>query len=314
MKALVPNMFRENYVLDSESVNENLRAIARDIKRSQDKRYTYCSVVIPIDGVADTDTTAERTVPMPRPVFAGTAMPVDVVGMELSIFSATGATWTATVTDENGRTVVLSVTTAGATVEAYDSSNAALQISSADELLFFLAGSAANTITRGTLTLHLRCDRHQQIDGTLVTYTPSLVNASTSTAGSVLDTELTNAQLAVVDDEGATFDMRCMCFMANDLAASAIWRLPSGFGTFALDSHVYAVGAAARSVDLVSVVGATTNTNTVATTGTADLVDNDSLVNGTESDDPTDTTDDVVVTLTPTGGTISRVFGFLWYA
>lgn len=313
MKALVPNVFRTDYVLDSEFVNENLRAIARDITRSQDKRYTYCSVVIPIDGVADTDTTAERTVPMPRPVVSTTAMPVDVVGMELSVFSAIGATWTATVTDENGRTVVLSATTAGATVEAYDASNVPLQISTADELLIFLVGSAANTITRGSLVLHLRMDRHQQNDGTLTRYTPSLVNASTSTAGSVLDTELTNAQNAVVDDEGANLDMRCMAFMANDLAASQIWRLPSGKGTFALDSHVYAVGAAARSVDFVSVVGASTNTNTVATTGTSNLVDNDSTMNATESDNPTVTTDDVVVTLTPTGGTISRVFGFLWY-
>lgn len=314
MKALVPNVLRFDHVLDSEYVNENLRAIARDIKRSQDKRYTYCSVVIPIDGVADTDTTAERTVPMPRPVFAGNTMPVDVVGMELSIFSGTGATWTATVTDENGRTVVLSATTAGATVEAYDGSNAALQISSADELTFVLAGSAANTITRGTLTLHLRCDRHQQVSGTLVTYSPSLVNASTSTAGSVLDTELTNAQLAVVDDEGATYDMRCICVMANDLAAAQTWRVPSGRGTFALNSHVYAVGTAARSVALDVTIGAGFVTATAATTGTSNLIDTSSLVADTEDDDPTDTADDVVVTLTPTGGTISRVFGFLWYA
>ena len=312
MKALVPNVFRTDYVLDSEAVNENLRAIARDIKRSQDKRYTYCSVVIPIDGVADTDTSAERTIPLPHAYIAGTAMPVDVVGMELSIFSATGATWTATVTDENGRTVVLSAATAGATVEAYDSSNVPLQLSTSDELLFVLAGSTANTITRGTLTLHLRCDRHQQNGGSLVTYTPSLVHSRTSTAGSVLDTELTNAQLAVIDDEGATLDMRCLCVMANDLAASQIWRFPSGKGTLVVNQHVFAVGAAARSVDLVSTVGATTTTTTANTTGTGNLVDTIGSIVASEDDDPTDTVDDVVVTLTPTGGTISRVFGFLW--
>ena len=313
MKALVPNVFRDGQVLEDARVNENLQRLSSDITRSQDRRYTYCSVVIPIDGVADTDTAAERTVPMPRPVVSTSAMPVDVVGVELSIYATAGITWTATVTDENSRTVVLSAATAGATVEAYDASNVPLQISSADELTFVLAGSAANTITRGTLTIHLRMDRHQQNDGTLTRYTPSLVNASTSTAGSTLDTELTNAENAVIDDEGANFDMRCMCFMANDLTAATIWRLPSGRGTFALDSHVYAVGAAARSVDFVSVVGASTNTNTVATTGTSNLVDNDSTMNAPEDDDPTDTADDVVVTLTPTGGTISRVFGFLWY-
>lgn len=313
MKALVPHRFQTGDVLSDTDVNENLRAIARDVSRSQARRYTYCSVVIPLDGVVDTDTAAERTVPVPRPVFAGTSFPIDVVGMELSVFATAGATWTATVTDENSRTVVLSVATAGATVEGYDVSNVPLQISSADELLIVLAGSAANTITRGTLTLHLRADRHQQNDGTLVTYTPTLVFPQSPTAGATLDAQMTAIQSAVVDDTGANSDMRCICVMANDLGAAQIWRLPSGAGTAALSSHVYAVGTAARSVDMTSLVGAVTNTNTVNTTGTSNLVDNVSTVNGSEDDDPTDTADDVVITLTPTGGAISRVFGFLWY-
>mgnify|MGYP003437598486 CR=1 FL=1 len=68
MKALVPHVFRVGEVLEDERVNQNLQRLSSDITRSQDKRYTYCSVVIPIDGVADTDTPAERTVPMPRSI------------------------------------------------------------------------------------------------------------------------------------------------------------------------------------------------------------------------------------------------------
>ena len=313
MKAIVPHRWTTGDVLADSDVNENLRAIARDVGRSQARRYTYCSVVVPIDGVADTDTAAERTVPLPHAYFAGNAFPVDVVGMELSIFSATGATWTATVTDENGRTVVLSVATAGAIVEGYDASNVPLQLSTADELTFVLAGSAANTITRGTLTIHLRCDRHQANGGTLTTYTPTLVGPATSTAGSVLDAELTAAQAAVTSDETNIYDMRCIAVMANDLAAAQIWRFPAGAGSGVFSSHVYVCGVAARSVDMVSVVGATTTTNTVVATGTSNLVDNISNVAASESDDPTDTADDITITLTPTGGAMSRVFGFLWY-
>jgi hypothetical protein len=312
MKAIVPHKWGTADALSGAEVNTNLRAIARDIGRSQARRYTYCTVVIPIDGVADTDTAAERTVPLPHAVFSG-AYPVDVVGAELSIYATAGATWTATVTDENSRTLALSVDTAGATTEAYTSSNIPLQLSSADELTFVLSASAANTITRGTLTLHLRCDRHQQGGTTLTTYTPGLVSASTSTAGSTLDTELTNAQAAVTSDESNIQHMRCVCVMANDLAAAQTWRFPSGASAYVVNSHLYVCGVAARSVDMVTVVGPTTNTNTVAATGTANLVDNASAIFTAESDDPTDTTDDITVTLTPTGGAVSRVFGFLWY-
>ena len=314
MKALIPHRFGTGDVLSGTEVNTNLRAIARDVGRSQARRYTYCSVIIPIDGVVDTDTEAERTVPFPRPmVDVGVASwPVDVVGVELSVYADTGATWTATVTDENSRTVVLSVATAGALVEAYDASNVPLQVSSAADLRFVLAGSAGNTIVRGYLTLHCRMDRHQQDSGTLTTYTPGLVSASTSTAGSVLDVELSNAQEAVTSDEGNTSDMRCVCVMANDLAAAQTWRLPSGAGATVANHHVYAVGDAARSVDLAVTVDGTTITGTASTTGTANIIDTSSAVAVSESDDPTDTADDVVVTLTPTGGTISRVFAFIW--
>jgi hypothetical protein len=311
MKAVVPHRWFTGDVLSGSDVNENLRAIARDIKRSQDRRYTYCSVVIPIDGVADTDTAAERTVPVPHAVFSG-AYPVDVVGVELSVYATAGATWTATVTDENSRTLAIDVATAGATTEAYDATNVPLQLSTSDELQFVLSASAASTITRGTLTVHLRCDRHQQNGGTLTTYTPGLVNASSSTAGSVLDTELTNSQLAVTSDETNTSEMRCVCFMANDLTAAQTWRLPSGAGTTVLNATMYVVGVAARAVDMLVSQTPGSTTLTVTATGTSNLVDGSSTIARTSNDDPTDTADDVVVTLTPTGGTMSRVFAFIW--
>jgi hypothetical protein len=305
MKAIVPNTFRTGEILDEEHVNDNLRSIARDIKRSQDRRYTYCSVVIPLDGLANTDTEAERTIKLIRPA---SDYPIDVVGCELSVYAATGATWTATCTDENSRTVTLSATTAGATTEAYDSSNAPLQ-SSASDLTFVLAGSAASTLTRACLVLHLRADRHQQDGGTLTTYTPGLVSAASSTAGSVLDTELTNAQAAVTSDETNVLDMRCVCLMANDLASAIDFNLPSGAGMTGAAMTATAVGAAARSVEVTD----KTNTLTLNTTGTSNLITGTGTLVST-NDDPTDTTDDLVVTITPTGGTISRVFVFLWWS
>jgi hypothetical protein len=311
MKALIPHRFGTGDVLSGTEVNTNLRAIARDVGRSQARRYTYCSVIIPIDGVVDTDTAAERTVPFPRPVNGANAFSVDVVGVELSIYAATGATWTATVTDENSRTVVLSVVTAGALVEAYDASNVPLQISSAADLRFVLSASAANTVVRGYLTLHCRMDRHQQDATTLTAYTPGLVSASTSTAGSVLDTELTAAQAAVTSDEGNDDDMRCVCVMANDLAATQTWRLPSGAGCSVTSLHAYVVGSAdSLDVDILTSEGS--QTVNAAATGTANVVSASSSPTATRPDDPTDTADDVTLSLIPTGATVSRAFGFLW--
>jgi hypothetical protein len=311
MKALIPHRWATGDVLSDTSVNTNLRAIARDVGRSQARRYTYCSVIIPIDGVANTDTAAERTVPFPRPVNGANAFSVDVVGVELSIYAATGATWTATVTDENSRTVVLSVATAGALVEAYDASNVPLQVSSAVDLRFTLAGSAANTVVRGTLTLHCRMDRHQQDATTITAYTPGLVSASTTTAGAALDNELTNAQSAVTSDEGNNDDMRCVCVMANDLAAIQTWRFPSGAGTAVMSHHIYGVGTG-DDVELTLTTSEGSAALTATLTGTANVVSSSSSPTATRPDDPTDTADDVVLSIEPTGATVSRAFGFLW--
>lgn len=311
MKALIPHYWRGGDTLSDTAVNENLRAIAGDVGRSQARRYTYCSVVIPIDGVANTDTEAERTVPFPRPKSGANAFSVDVVGVEMVIFASTGATWTATVTDENSRTVTLSVDTAGATTEAYTSSSIPLQISSADDLRFVLSASAANTVTRGFLVIHCRMDRHQQDGATLTTYTPTLFGPSSSTAGSTLDAQLTAAQAAVTSDEGNDDDMRCVCVMANDLAASQFWLFPSGAGTSVMSHHVYGVGTG-DDVDstLTTVEGAATITATL--TGTSNVVSTSSAPTATRPDDPTDTADDVTLSLSPTGAAVSRAFAFIW--
>ena len=154
-------------------------------------------------------------------------------------------------------------------------------------------------------------DRHQQDATTLTTYTPGLVSASTSTAGSVLDTELTAAQAAVTSDEGNDDDMRCVCVMANDLAATQTWRLPSGAGCSVTSLHAYVVGSAdSLDVDILTSEGS--QTVNAAATGTANVVSASSSPTATRPDDPTDTADDVTLSLIPTGATVSRAFGFLW--
>jgi hypothetical protein len=266
---------------------------------------------VDITGVVDTDTAAERTIPFNRPVLASTEFPVDIVGVELSVYATAGATWTLTATDENGTVFTLATATAGTTTEGYSASNVPLQIATNLRLDFVLSASAGSTITRGTVTFHVRADRHSQIAGsTAPAYSPTLIDASTSTAATAINAELTAASAAEALDVLNRLDIRGCCIVANDLAAAQIWRLPSGAGYVGVSRIVSAVGAAGRSV-ASAVAGGTTVT--VNTTGTSNIVEGyddvpDSL------DDPTDTADDLVLTLTPTGGAISRVFVFLWWS
>lgn len=309
MKALIPNIFRTGGIVDGEDVNDNLRSLARDIKRSNDRRYTYSTVSIPLAGLTQTATQALRTIRFFRPVIASLVFPVEIVGMELSVFSATGATWSVSVTDDNGVTETLSTTTAGVTEEAYDATNRPLQMSTSQSVDFVFSADASNTITAGFLVLHLRCDRHAQNGTTRVDYEPDLVDASTSSAGSVLDTQLAAAQTAVTADAANGIDLRCECVLARNFSTDQRWALPSGINRVGISMIGVLVAAAAEVVEFED----GTNNTPVTATGTSDIVEDfSSLV--TKSNDPTDTADDVPVSFTmQSSGPIALAYAFLWW-
>ena len=310
MKAIVPKTFRTGAIVDSEDVNANLQAIARDLGRLIDARYTYSTVTIDVTGLNDTDTAAERTIPF-RGFNAPTGSPIDVVGVELSIYGAVGDTWTLSTTDDNGTVLALGVDTITATSEAYGSSNVPLQLATSARLDFVLSSPTTATITRGTVTLHIRCDRHAQSGATPPSYVPTLIDASTSTAATAINAQLTLAAAArATNSNPNNLDMRCTAIVIDNLAAVQTWRIPIGESTpdFSVAS---AVGTAARSV----AISDGTTTITINTTGSSNIVDSgDYLSPPLLPGDPTNTADDLVLTLTPTGGAISRVFVFLWWS
>ena len=310
MKAHIPRTFRTGAIVDSEDVNANLQAISRSIARNVGQRYSYCSVSVDITGLVNTDTAAERTVPFVGWSSFALSSPVDVVGVELSVYATAGATWTVSATDENATVLALAVATAGTTIEGYGASNVPLQLASAARLDFVLSASAASTLTRATLTLHIRCDRHAQNSATLPSYTPTLVDASSSTAAATINAQLGLAAVAVAINNNQ--DMRCTCIAIDNLTAATVWRLPIG-NTTPEYGRLVAVGAAARSVAYTD----GTNTITAATTGTSNIVVAEGYFGSGVTPlpgDPTSTANDLVVTLTPTGGAISRVFLFLWWS
>ena len=308
MKALIPYTFRTGAIVDEEAVNGNLRALARDIQRVADRRYTYSTLTFDLDGLADTDTDAARTIKIIHP--ASITAYFEIVGVELSIYATAGVTWT--LTDVGGLTSsleTLSVDTAGTSTEAYDSSNRPLVAGDDQYASVRLSASGASTISRGTLTIHIRTDRHKQNNTAIGTFAPTMVTATTSTAASVINNLLTAADTARDTNAANATDMRGFSVAITGLAAARTVRLPGMRNKTALNLTGTVVAGVGESV----AISDGTNTLTLNGTGTSNLVEGTATLAAFPGDDPTDTGDDLVLTLTPSGGSIERVVAFLWW-
>jgi hypothetical protein len=291
--ATIPHRFVTATNLDVEKINDNLEAGARAIQDNLDKRYTYSQLFFPVDGITDASAEVLRAFAIRRP---GANNAVEVCGVEVVIYAAGSVTWTLACSDTTWPSIT--VTAAGATTEATASSGVPVSVpSSSSDLTFTLSAPAASTITRGYLIVHLRCDRGNQ--GTShAGYTPSLLNSASSTAGSVLDTELAALASAVSRDLASQYDLRCECFSTRSLAAgsSIVFRLPSGQRTrMRIQGYVVAANTETVTFDQDSTSKAVTGTGVTsrATDGIA--------VSGGSNDDPMDSTDDSVITISNAG-------------
>lgn len=308
MKALIPYTFRTGAIVDDEAVNGNLRALQRDIQRVADRRYTYSTLTFDIDGLADTDTDAARTIKIVHP--GSIAAYFEIVGVELSIYATAGVTWT--LTDIGGLTTALetlSVDTAGTSTEAYDSSNRPLVAGDDQYASVRLSASGASTISRGTLTVHIRTDRHKQNNTAIGTFTPTMVTATTSTAAATLNALITAADTARDANAANATDLRGFAVAITGLASARTLRLPGMRTKSALQITGTVVAGVGESV----AISDGTNTLTLNGTGTSNLVEGTATLAAFPGDDPTDTGDDLVLTLTPSGGSIERVVAFLWW-
>jgi hypothetical protein len=309
MKALIPFTFRTGAIVDEEAVNGNLRTLQRDIKRVADKRYTYSTLTFDLDGMANTDTAEARTIKIIHPGSIDAYF--DVVGVELSIYATAGVTWT--LTDVGGLATsleTLTVDTAGTSTEAYASSNRPTSAGDDQYVALRLSSSGASTIARGTLTLHLRTDRHKQNNTAVGTFSPTLVNATTSTAASVLNTNITTADTARDTNAANATDLRGFAVAITGLASTRELRLPGMRTKGSLQITGTLVAGVGESVD----VSDGTNTLTLNGAGTSTIVEGTATLAAFPGDDPTDTGDDLVLTLTPAGGTIERATVFLWWS
>lgn len=294
----MPHRFTTGEQLDLERINDNLEKGAADIGRSLALRYTYATEFFDLDGIADTDAQAQRTKRIRR--YAATAA-LEVAFVELVIYSASGVTWTLSCSDTTWPSITCA--TAGATTEARATSNSRVIVpSGATGLDFVLSGSAASTITRGYLAVTYRCDRGSQGD-TFAGYSPTLLNAQSSTAGSTLDTQLTAFETAVTNDAAADKDLRVETFRVRSLTSgsSVTWRLPSG----ARRKAGYCLVCVADVAATLSLTIDGVATDSQVGSGTSTIASKVGTLSGSTNDDPMDPNDDTTVQLAASGATVT---------
>lgn len=231
--------------LDCERINDNLEQSAGDVNDNLDNRYTYSVLHFNLDGVTNASTAVLRELAIRRP---GTNNGVEVWAVEFYIYAAGSETWTLTCSD----TTWPSITTvaAGATTKSTPGSSlTAVSIpSSSADVTFTASCPNASTITAGQIVVHLRCDRGNQ-GASHAGYAPTLIDSASSTAGSLLDTQLTNLASAVSRDTANATDLRCMLFQVRNLAAGSALTInvPGGVVTRLL-MRGYVVSAATETV------------------------------------------------------------------
>jgi hypothetical protein len=301
-----PNRFVTGDQLDLERVNDNLEKMAADLNRSMDLRYTYSTSFFDLTGVTNASAQALRSFRLRRPF---STVRYEVVGVELVIYSASGATWELSCTETAWPSITLA--TAGATTEARAVSPSRVQVPASSGLDFIVSSSDTSTITAGYLVVHFRTDRGSQGD-TYTRYTPTLLNAASSTAGTTLDTELNAYEDSVEFNTLADSDLRIETFVARGISSAVTFRTPGGDRDLV---GVHLVNVAAIGVDVALNIDASliaTATGSGATAISSAIADVTGLVpTGT---DPMDPADDTLIELAPSGGTSALTYVTLFWA
>lgn len=312
----IPRALFDGANLDVEAVNENLRAISRNIKRNQDLRYTTTTFTFFLDGVADTDADVTRTITIVK----ASSTPFQIIGVQARLCGSAGVTWTFT-SPTNTTWEGLSVTTTGATNEIIGSTDEPQPVSTAEDII--VTASGTGTITKGVVVITILADRAQQPTASaFIGYTATILSSTSSTAGSVLDTELTNAAAAVLLDTNAQSDVRVTVHQVRNLASggSSAIIIPSG-------SRTGLGGARSLVVNAIAPAGATvtgsiastplgTTSKSVAGAGVTVFATNGAVFSAVDANDPATAASDITLTISrgADGGAVAPLcYMFVWW-
>lgn len=300
----VPNAFATGENLDGDKLNDNLRALADDVNSAMERRQCRSFGIIYFDGVTQASNAVLRAIPLR---LYGATDNLTIEGFEVVLYATDAVDWTATVSGSSSVVPpVLTLTGGGATVEVYGQvpQPFSLTSDSADALLT-LATAGTSTITRGYVVVHYSYDRTASLSRVV----PEAFHATDLTVAD-LNTAIAAASTGATDDAAALCRTHEL-FIARALGGSAMaFQMPSG-----KRQHIrvqgWAVGPAAHTARIA--IGSTTLD--IGTTGSTTRVYGESATSGTVTDDPTDPTDDVTVTISRQAGAsnLDAVFVLVTY-
>jgi hypothetical protein len=314
---VLPHAFRGNGNLDSEKLNENLQALADESAIAIRRRYTYCPIVFPLDGITDTDAAVLRQFAIRAPT-SGRA--TAICGVEFVVASGDPCTWTLT-HSESSPFPTVELTAAGVNSEQYAGAIVDIKVDDAADTVLTLTAntSAGNQIDRGYLVVWLRSDRYAQ--GTAPTYyeAPRFDAGDTITALTVGD-ELTAAQAVIDADLAVDEDFRAITFVVRNLVANDknTYNIPVGANLDPWRAHVYVVANALAvptvTVDDQGVGGSVVISPTPS--GVAARAFSETALNEDAGTDPMDDAQDITVEINnPLGSpaTLLLMYVTIWF-
>jgi hypothetical protein len=314
---ILPNGFRVSGNLDLEKLNDNFAAMQDGLNDGMDMRYTHSTSFFDLSGITDTDALVLRQLAF-RPPTAGRE--TTLLGVELVLTNATAATvWTLSKTGDSLWPEISATAADAAEVTASRFRDVLFDDSAAD-VKFTLAPSTAtgvNTIARGYIVLHWRCDRWAQ--GTALDRFDFAPYSSTSSTSSVtLENVNQDAQTVADYSVDTADDLRPAVFVARNLApaGSAVFRIPAGAMTrdMRVTIYVVAAGTVTARVTVDDADGTPVVTDVVGAGVAALAVGGADLSEGGLTD-PTSGAADVIITLAHQAGAanVLLVYAVVWF-
>ena len=287
----VPNAFATGENLDGDKLNDNLRALSDDVNDAMERRQCRSFGIVTFDGVTQASDAVLRAFPVR---LYGAADNLVIEGFELVLYSTVSVDWTATVSGSASVTPpTVTLAGAGATTEAYKQIQQPFSVNSdsADALLT-LATAGTSTITRGYLVIHYSYDRTASV----TRVTPEVFHANDLTVA-LLNAAISAASVGAAAD-AAALSRAHELFVVRTLGATSVaFQVPSGDRQH-IRVQGWAIGPAAHTARIT--IGSTTLD--INTTGSTTRVYGESVTTGTVTNDPTDQSDDVIVTIARQAG------------
>lgn len=306
MIPVIPFKFSNNETLSPKKLVANFQEISKQITKLQGKRYTYSSFVLTFDGITSADDVALRTFRIRAP------LAYEVVGVEIQYYDNAASTVTLTSTASGFQTVTL--TSSGSLTErAYIYKVQNCIVGSLTDTDFILAVSAG-TVETCKVIVHIRSSRFSAEPANYTLSDVMAIPSGGTTSAANLNTEFSEVAAAVTADSASQQDLRIQVITRRNVVTpfpttdTPIFLPSSGRSIHSMDATIVAVATNNVSATLRDETGGSVVSVSTVANGATTIVRTTASVNDTQSvDDPDDSADDYLITMSRTGAGVATI-------